>query len=257
MPGMLHGLFNDWSLFGFVAKFLWLVQLGLLIHVFKTGRPFFWYWILMAAPGLGGLVYFFVEILPELQVSGPRGGWKPRAWRIRELRAELEETETVKRRLALADELLAAGQPAEALAVAEPALSGVFRDDPHTLAAVARFRLESGRHAEALAALDRVNVKGDRMLEIRVSLLRGRALVLAGRHAEAQSALRSLDGRHIGDEPRYFLALSLKQSGQVAEARALWEDIRKRFRRAGRAWRRTEKSWFKLAGERLKETRIG
>ncbi len=255
MPGMLHGLLGDWSAFGIVTKLIWLVQLGLLIHVFKTGRPYWWYWILIGAPALGGIVYFVVEVLPEMQVSGPRGGWKPRAWRIRELRAELEETETVKLRLALAEEVLASGDAVEALAIAEPALSGVFRDDPHTLAAVARFRLENGKYAEALAALDKVNFKGDRMLETRVALYRGRALVLAGRHAEAQAVLTSLDGRHIGDEPRYFLALSLQQTGKIGEARALWEDIRKRFRRASRAWRRTEKPWFKLAGVKLKETR--
>ena len=59
----------------------------------------------------------------------------------------------------------------------------------------------------------------------------------------------------LGDEPKYFLAVSLHASGAVTEARALWEEIRKRFRRAGRAWRRTEKRWFKLSTERLDETK--
>jgi hypothetical protein len=93
------------------------------------------------------------------------------------------------------------------------------------------------------------------MLGLTVTLLRGRTLVMLGRHAEAQSVLREISATYIGEEPRYYLALSLSQSAAVAEARTLWEEIRKRFRRAGRGWRRSEKRWFKLASERLAETK--
>lgn len=252
---MIESLLSDWSLFGVAAKFFWLVQLALIIHVFKTGRPYFWFWILLAAPGIGGIAYLLIEIIPERQAnSGGFTLWKPRAWRVRELRAELEESDTVKLRLRLAGELLAGGDATEACAVAEECLNGAFRDDPHTLARVARFRLEAGKFTEALVALDKVKVEADRMLGNEVAFLRGWALVQAGRHAEAQPILRPIESVLLGEQPRYFLALSLEQSGNRAEARAIWEDIRKRFRRAGRGWRRAEQRWFKLAGERLKET---
>jgi hypothetical protein len=247
----------DGSVLSTLTSFLWIAQLALMVHVFRTGRPYWWFLVLLVAPGIGALVYVLVEILPEMRGSRLGVGWKPRAWRIRELRRELEETETVKLRLALAEELLAAEQTEEACAVAEAALQGVFREDPHTLAAVAHHRLECGRVAEALEAIDKINIKADRMLAQDVALLRGRALLLSGRHEEAQTALRSIVGTYVGEEPRYFLGVSLQQSGATEEARALWHDIRKRFRRAGRGWRRTEKRWFKLAGERLKETEPG
>ncbi len=254
---MIDSLISDWSLFGIVTKLTWLAQLGLIVHVLKTGRPYWWIWILLIAPAIGGVAYLLVELLPDLRA--PAGGsgfsWKPRAWRIRDLRAALEETDTVKLRLALAAELLAAGQAAEARTVAEESLHGVFRDDPHTLAAVARYRLEAGLFAETLAALDLITIKADRMLGLTVTLLRGRTLVMLGRHTEAQSVLREISVTYIGEEPRYYLALSLSQSGDIAEARALWEEIRKRFRRAGRGWRRSEKRWFKLASERLAATK--
>jgi hypothetical protein len=258
MHSTLNSILGDWSLFGIVTKALWLAQLGLIVHALRTGRPYWWIWILFIAPAIGGIAYVLVELLPEMRSSG--GGatfsWKPRAWRIRELRSALEETDTVKLRLTLAAELLAIEKPEDARTVAEECLHGVFRDDPHTLAAVARYRLEAGKFAEALAALDLVKIKADRMLGLTVTLLRGRALVMLARHAEAQTALREIAGIYIGEEPRYFLAVSLGQSGSVAEARSLWEEIRRRFRRAGRGWRRSEKRWFKLAGERLKETKV-
>jgi hypothetical protein len=252
---MLHSFVSDWSLFGVAAKLLWLAQLGLIVHVFKTGRPYYWFLILLMAPAIGGIAYVLVELLPDLNASGASFSWKPRAWRIRELRAELEESDTVKLRLALAAELSAAQLPDEACATVEECLRGVFRDDPHTLASVARYRLEAGKTPEALAALDQIKIESDRLLATQVAVLRGRALVTTGRHAEAQAALRTVEGSLYGEEPRYFLAVSLAQTGQLAEARELWLDIQKRFRRASRGWRRTEKRWFKLAGERLAETK--
>src|SRR6185436_8976553 len=118
-----------------------------------------------------------------------------------------------KLRLALAEQLLADGRVDEALSTAEACLQGVFRDDPHTLAAVARYRLEAGKFNEALQAIEKINIRADRMLAQQVALLRGRALVLAGKHDEAQAALRSVATSYIGEEPRYFLAVSLQESG--------------------------------------------
>lgn len=254
---MIQSFLHDWSAGAIAAKLAWLVQLGLIIHVLKTGRPYYWVWLLFMAPAIGGLAYAFIELAPDLRGTGGSFNWKPRSWRIRDLRTELEETDTVKRRLALAAELLAAKQPADACKSAEDCLTGVWRDDPHTLAAVARYRLEAGKATEALAAIEKINVSRDKMLAVDVALLRGRALVAAGRHNEAQAALRTIADTYIGEEPRYFLAVSLDQSGQRPEAREIWDDIRKRFRRASRGWRRAEKRWFKLAGEKLKETKSG
>ncbi len=253
MTAQLIEFFSNWSPLAILAKLGWLLQIALIVHVIKTGRPYWWCWVLFMVPGLGVVVYLVVEILPGLRLQGPSASWKPRAWRIKDLRAQLEESDTIKIRLALADALLASGQAEEARTVAEAGLSGVFRDDPHTLAAVARFRLEAGKPAEALAALERVDTHRDRMLEDDVNLLRGRALVLTGRQPVAQAALHALNGRHIGEEARYFLALSLQKSGQPEEARQIWTDITKKYRRATPMWRRAEKPWFKLAAQRLKE----
>ena len=254
---MLPSLLHDWTFFGIVTKLTWLAQLTLIVHVLRTGRPFWWIWILLIAPAIGGLAYVLVELLPDLRSPGGAAiSWRPRAWRIRLLRAEIEETDTVKLRLALAAELLAAQDSTGARDAAETCLHGVFRDDPHTLAAVARYRLEAGDFAGTLAALDQIKIQADRMLALTVKVLRGRALVLAGRHAEAQAVLGEIYVTYLGEEPRYFLAVSLQQTGSTFEARTLWEEIRTRFRRAGRGWRRAEQRWFALSSARLKETKV-
>jgi hypothetical protein len=255
MDQMLTRFVSDWSPLAVVAKLFWVVQLGLIVHVLKTGRPYWWFWILFSAPLIGGIAYALIELAPDLRTSGHSLNWKPRSWRIRDLKSELEETDTVKLRLTLAEELLATNQTSDACRMAEECLTGIWRTDPHTLASVARYRLEANKSREALEALEKVDVAHDRMLAADVALMRGRALVAVGRQAEAQAALRTIADTYIGEEPRYFLALSLQATGHREAAREIWLDIRKRYRRAGRGWRRTEKRWFKLATERLKETK--
>ena len=248
LPSMLH------FLSGPIASGIWILQIAMIIHVVRTGRPYWWIWVLFLLPsGLGAIVYLAVEVLPNLSRGHGGSGWKPRSFRIRDLRRDLEDTDIVKTRFALAEELLASGKAEEARLVAEASLQGVFKDDPHTLATVAHFRLEAGKPKEALLALERVNTERDRMLDLRAAVLRGRALVATGQQSEAQILLRSLLSRHQGEEVRYFLALSLQQSKQPDEAKAIFEDIRKKFRRAGRGWRRMERHWFDEAGARLKE----
>ncbi len=243
------------SFLSVLGTIFWVIQLGLLVHVFKTGRPFWWFIVLLVAPVLGALLYLFLEVIPELR--RPRGGYfsglKPRSWRIRELRSQLEETDVVRTRLDLAGDLLESGRPEEAHAIAAGALHGVFRDDPHTLVAVARFKLAIDRPDEALALLQRVEIRADRLLEQQKLLLEGRAYLGLGELARAEERFRYLEGRHVGDEPRYHLAMTLLANQRRDEAVSIWQEIVKRFRRAGPAWRRTEKQWYRLAKQRLQE----
>ena len=46
---------------------MYAVQIGLILHVVKTGRPMYWIFILLIAPGIGGLAYVIAEILPSLR----------------------------------------------------------------------------------------------------------------------------------------------------------------------------------------------
>ncbi|HNB28949.1 MAG TPA: hypothetical protein PLR41_18410, partial [Alphaproteobacteria bacterium] len=41
-----------------------LLQISVIIHAMKTGRPYYWIFIIMAFPVIGCLIYFVVELLP-------------------------------------------------------------------------------------------------------------------------------------------------------------------------------------------------
>ena len=86
------------------------------VHALRGGRNMYWVFILFMFPGLGSLVYFFVEYLPELRNSH-RAVKSVRAVKSivdpnRELRAAreaFERTPTVDNRARLAEALLARG----------------------------------------------------------------------------------------------------------------------------------------------------
>src|SRR5208282_6391240 len=42
-----------------------LIQIIMAVHALKTGRNWYWLWIIIFFPFLGAAVYFFVEFLPS------------------------------------------------------------------------------------------------------------------------------------------------------------------------------------------------
>jgi hypothetical protein len=241
---------------GPITVVFWLVQLCLIVHVLRTGRPYWWIWILFVAPLIGGLAYLVIELAPDLRGAGGfLEGLKPRKWRISDCRRQLEEADTVRNRLALASELSEAGLAREAHDVAVQCLQGVFRDDARTLVAVARFKAGISAHAEGLALLAKVDTTGDRLLAIDLGLVRGDCLAGLGRFPEAEKAYRGVMDRYIGEAARAGLAEVCERTGRGEEAAALWGEIRARYRTAGPGWRRTERKWYRLAKARGRAAR--
>ncbi len=238
-----------------VGPVLWVLQLALIVHVYQTGRPYWWIFVLFMAPFIGPVLYFFVEILPGLR--GARGGGfldslKPRKWRIHDLRTRLEESDTHENRLALAAELSEAGDQQGAHDTALECLQGVFRDDGDSIVQVARYKVELGHFEDALALMARVKDLSDRRVAMHLALLRGDAGTGLGRYEEAEEAYHSIETRFIGEAVRAGLARVYAKTGRTAEALAIWRDIHAKYRRASASWRRSEKGWYRLAAAELK-----
>lgn len=233
------------------------VQIGLCIHVYRTGRPLWWMVIIFFAPWLGGLAYVAFEILPNMGGTARQGvrisGWVPAAVQIRRLRAELDEGETVERRLKLASALHHVGQKDEADAVASEAARGVFKGDPAVVSEVAWYKIEAGHIDEAQDLLAGIDSKPDRMTAVTLQLLRARILAAKGDAAGALAILESMTDSGVGEERRYYIAACYATLGRKPEATALLEDIIRAYRRGGAIWRRTEKRWF-LAAKKARKS---
>jgi hypothetical protein len=120
----------------FQGTLLFALQIAVCVHIIKTGRPYWWLWLVWFAPGLGCLIYIIVEVLPGWRVSNLGDLlWliKTRTGRVASLKEKVEESPSVENRRALAAELKAQGDFAQAAEILQTAATGVFKDDGNLL----------------------------------------------------------------------------------------------------------------------------
>lgn len=240
-----------------VGPFSLLIQIALCVHVYKTGRPYWWIWIILMGSLIGCVLYALLELLPEARRQGPRlvktSWFVPKSVRLRRAREVVEDSPTVENKLALAAMLSDYGRKDEAATVAAECPSGVFKDDPIIIAEVARHQLEAGRLADAEQLVARANTKNHKSARTRLDLLQGRILFGHQRYAEALAVFEPLLPAALGEEARYYFALCHLGVGEREKALELFTDITKKYRKGGAIWRRAEKDWFKAAKQKIRD----
>jgi hypothetical protein len=233
---------------------LLLLQIGFAIHAYRTGRISPWLWIIVFVPGLGCLLYFILELLPELA-----GGATARRVKrdlvatvdpgrdYRTLAREVEIAPTVHNRLRLADECVRLGRTAEAESLYEACATGLHAADPAILGGLARTRLATGDLPGARAALDALRAENPDWRPADVALLYARVLEGMGENREALAALRALAATYPGEEARCRYADLLARIGEPDTARAEYREIIRRVDLQGRAYRKAQKPWYDAA----------
>jgi hypothetical protein len=241
-----------------IALVVILMQITCAVHVVKSGRPMYWIFIIVIAPAIGCIVYFFVAILPDLSQSRTAHQAQNRLVKAvdpdRDLRAltdRFETADTIDNRRALAEEWLVRGDARKAVELYEGALVGAHRDDPVLLQGLAAAQFSAGVHAEALATLDRLRRANPDYHSADAHLLYARALEGEGRDQEALEEYAALVGYFPGVEAKCRYGMLLDRSGKVAEARTLFQDVVRSLERAGEPFRRSQQEWYDLARERL------
>jgi len=243
------------SLVGYAWPVVVLAQLGCLIHVLKTGRPYWWLWIIFGFPVIGLAAYIYLEVRP----SWGRMDYQSFLWRLKSshqrieiLRQQLVESTTIKNRLRLADELHDAAQFDRECEVLSEGLRGAFKDDATLLMRLAEAHLEAGRAAEAEQILAKTVPEKSADQQLQYALLKARVAGEQGRQAEAESQFQELVARKKSEAPRYYYAELLVRLGRRDEATAILHDILHQYRRGTPVWRHLERRWFYAARKLLK-----
>ena len=252
---------QDFLLFdGMLLSFAWpvllLIQLACLVHVLKTGRPYWWIWIIFGFPLVGLLAYLYLEVRPSWGKNGIQSLlWKLKSSRerIQILEAALADSSTIKNRLILADELHQAGQYDRECEVLADGLRGPFKDDAQLLMRLAQAHLEAGRTAEADEVFAKVVPERSPDSQLQHGLLRARLLGQLGRHAEAETLFKELMARKKSEACRYYYAHFLFATGRREQALPILRDILQQYRRGTVVWRHLERRWY-YASRRLLKT---
>ena len=234
------------------------INVLLIIHIMKTGRPYYWIFIIMFLPLAGVIAYVLVELLPDLAHS--RTGRRVASdldavvnpnRRLRQLTREAARSDTVENRLQLAKECLAKERFQEARELLEESLQGVHAEDPALLLALAKARFGLADHAGTIEALDRLRAADPSFQSTEGHLLYARSLEGLGETERALYEFEALAGYFPGEEARCRYGLLLQKAGRGDEAQEVFAEVVRSVDLADKPYFRAQRTWYELAREQL------
>ncbi len=234
------------------------VQVGLIIHVIKTGRNQIWIWVLALLSLPGAIAYIAVEVIPDLFRSrtaqrtarGLRKAMDP-ARDLRRYESEARIAGNVASRQRYAEELTRHQRYDDAIAQYREALSGLYEHDPNLMLGLAQAQFGKGDAPAARATLDELIQRNPDFRSPAGHLLYARALEAEGNVSKALEEYAALAPAYPGAEASVRYAQLLNAQGRRAEAQKLVRELLEQARIAPGHYRRAQRAWLDAA-ERLR-----
>jgi hypothetical protein len=236
------------------------IQVFLVIHILKTGRPTIWIWVVVLLPFAGPIAYVLLEILPEL--LGTRTGRRALQHisktinpnkELNRASLELERADTVQNNMRLAEELLQRNEYAEAKILYEKCLRGLHATDPAIMAGLAKAEFGLGEFAKVKNLLERLIESNPEYKNEYCHLLYARSLEILNDISAAEHEYQALVQYFSSPEAKYRYALLCKNLGKNAEAKKLLEEILSAFRTSGKHYQYLHKEWLAKAKAELEK----
>ena len=144
----------------------YLVQLACLIHIIRYKKDTFWIWIIIMVPYLGGVIYFFMEILPAIKISkktidiyeGLTNFIKPNV-KLEKAKQKMLYASTYQNAIEYADALSFAEKYDEALDIYSGQKKTFYINDPELIFKIAFVLYKLGKNEEAMKEI--TNLKKD------------------------------------------------------------------------------------------------
>ncbi len=222
----------------FIGAIVVLIQFCFAFHVVKTGRPYWWIFIIMAAPVMGCVIYYFVEVFPGSReqrrankaVRNLAKVLQPDA-DLRKRAEELEICGSADNKVALAAECMNHQMYAEAIKLYESCLNGAFASDGAILFGLGRAAVEAGDWSKAGAAIARLKTDAPKTRPLEVRLLEARLHQGRGETDAAIAIFRELVPVFVGLEARYRYGDLLSRLGRHEAATEMFNEVVKHSKR--------------------------
>ncbi|MCB1600612.1 MAG: hypothetical protein KDI66_11410 [Xanthomonadales bacterium] len=237
-----------------------LLQTICVVHVLRTGRPYWWVWVIIFGSFVGVAVYALTQMLPDLQ-NDPRARQAAKGIAktinperdLRRLREELARADTVQNRMRLGAEFLELDEPAEAEAVFRECLRGMHAEDPDILLALAQAQFAQDKAQDTHDTLNHLIRANPDFKSPEGHLLYARTLQQLGRDQEALAEYEVLSDSYPGEEARVRKAELLRQLGMEGDARTVLETVLSRSKLAPAFYRKAQREWIHRAKQLLKD----
>ena len=235
-----------------------LIQFCFAYHALKTGRPYWWIFVIMAFPVMGCVIYYFVEVFPRTRESAKAERAISKAVSNlsraidpeKELRRRIAEAElnpSIDNKIALARECVVSNMPGEAVKLYRGCLAGSFAGDPNMRFGLLEAELAAGEYTAARATAEALLRENAGFKDGDVRLLLARALESSGDVNAAEGAYAEAVKTFRGEEARYRYGAMLKSLGQIDRANVLFREIIKNAERTPRFYQDAQSDWIKAA----------
>lgn len=229
-----------------------IVAIFFAVHALRTGRQMYWLYILFIFPGLGSIVYFFAEYLPELRRH--RGVKRATAGvvdlldpsrDVRDARHAFDLAPSTQNQYRLAKALAERGETAEAMTHFDACLQGPFGRDANIRLEAAALKLKVGQVQQALELTTVLREEAPSTLLEKIMVLHAEALAASGERSAAQQELLAAKNRFGSFETKARYALLVAQANLVDEALKTLEELRQDAKHWNSHTRSTNSALFK------------
>ena len=235
-----------------------LIQLCFAYHALKTGRPYWWLFVIMAFPVVGCVLYYFIEVFPntreslkaEKAVHAIVKSFDPDK-SLREHVANLEDCGSVENRMSLARSCMDRRLYRDAASLYRSCLNGVHETDPDIRFGLAAALLGTGDPKEALGVAQALRASHASFRAAEVRLVAAKALEGLGRLEEALAEYRVLADTYAGEEGRWRYGALLQRMGRGAEAGDIFSRMLRHAERMPDHYREAQREWLALAREQV------
>jgi hypothetical protein len=247
----MFGLFSSLGSYYYISVPL---QILAIIHAIKTGRRQ-WIYLLIFIPLIGVVVYFFMEVLPDLRRGGLSANFQKYFFpnqRINEWTRKVRVSDNITNKLGLSNAYAERGQYEKAIELASGCLKGLYADDPGIFLQLARQHFHNRQYKESILYFDKLNkVNSNRFNMVEDDLLYVRALEGSGQEDLADQGYRRVIRAHHSIEARYYYGLFLKKQQRREEARFQFQSAREELKSMPRYLRRRYGVWSRRSLKEL------
>ena len=204
-----------------------LLQGVCLYHIWKTGRPYYWFFVIIFLPVVGSIVYILTQMVQKREVEQIQKELTSvinPTKKINDLKAQLEFADTFQNRVNLADALLEQGNYQEAIAHYRDALSGNFSNDVYVKIQLIRAFHAQGERQWIIQEAESIKTHPD-FMKSSASFYYGLALDASGNSEAAQAYFDNIDRRYSNYPERVQLAAHYSDKGHIDKAIEILDEV--------------------------------